>query len=246
MESLCGFLNEQFIKIESLNEELQLDLGLESHKEFFKQVKKCITLNENDELLFNRNIYNQINWGREEVEIFNYAISLLKTDLVLAEKLFTFFSNLEQKNKIFWDEYYRGHEFYPLLLFYMINFCEIDEFNFCEEDDVLRNFFMLESENVGWIYFEENLNIDYLGLDYYHIISILETIINGITIKNKSFFTILKSIINNNISKIKNEYEDEDEETESQSDIDIPADSQRDVDILNDLKQEIERLESHL
>jgi len=236
MESLGGFLNDQFIKIESLNQELQLDLSLESNKEFFREIKKCVIFNENGQLVFNRQIYLDINWGEEDVEIFNYAIKLLKTDLSLAEILFTFINNLEKKDKDFWDQYYKGYEFYPLFIFYMITDYQFaEDFNFFEEDDLRKNLFKLEPENVDWDFFENNLNIDYLE-DYSNIISILESIVDGVTLKNKNLITILKSIINDNISRIRNEYIDE-EETE------IPSESQRDIDILNDLKQKLEDLQ---
>lgn len=229
MESLAGFLNEEFIKIESLNQELQLDLSLESNKEFFKQVKKCTITDENGQLVFNRQIYQRINWGEEEVEIFNYTIRLLKTDLSLAEILFTFFNNLEKKDKDFWDQYYKGYEFYPLFIFYMITEYQfVEDFNFFEEDDLRKNFFKLEPENVDWSFLKENLNIDYLALDYYHIICILESIVDGVTLKNKNLITILKSIINDNISSIRNERGEY-----------IDDEDQRDIDILNDLKQKL-------
>jgi len=179
--------------------------------------------------------------GEKEVEIFNYAIKLLKTDLSLAEILFAFFNNLEKKDKDFWDQYYKGYEFYPLFIFYMItDYQFVEDFNFFDEDDLRKNFFKLEPENVDWDFFENNLNIDYLELDYSNIISILESIIDAITIKNRSLITVLKSIINDNISRIRNEYVDVDEDEDEGE---IPEDSQRDIEILNNLKQKLEVLQ---
>jgi len=78
MESLGGFLNDQFIKIESLNQELQLDLSLESNKEFFKQINKCVTFDENGELVFNRQIYLNINWGKKRLKYLIMQLNCLK------------------------------------------------------------------------------------------------------------------------------------------------------------------------
>lgn len=190
-------------------------------------------LNEDDQFVFKRSIYLNINWGEDDVKIFNYTIKLLKNDLYLAEKLFTFFSNLEKKDKVIWGEYYKGYEFYPLFLFYMLTVYQLEDFDFFEEDNVCRNFFELEPENVDWGFFEENLNIDYLALDYREVICILETIIQKITSKNKSIFSTLKLLINDNISRIRNDDGDE-----------ISVDSQNNIDLLNDLKQKLEYLES--
>lgn len=214
-----------------LTKKLKLDLNIEAHCEFLQQVKKCLFY-EKRKLMLNRMIYYHINWGRDKVEIFDYAIKLLETpNGVLAKKLFDFFDELEKKDT---DPDWVGYEFYPLLLFYMIRVGEIDsdeEFNFFDENNgsVLKTFFELEPNNVDWSYFYENLNTDCLEMDVGDVCLILDIIFDNLTIKNTNVLHLLKSIIDKTLEQIKEDDED------------YLVNSQHEVGLFEKMKTKIER-----
>ena len=191
-----------------LIKQLYSDLSVKDNREFFEHIQNC-TILKNNELLLNRKIYKRINWGRQDVEVFDYIIKLLKSDnIILSEKLITFFSGLENKEQHEWDEYQKGYQFYPLLLFYMITLNNYDLLHFGDEN-VYLNFFNLEPENTDWSYVEEYLAADYLGEDYCNISIILDTIINSVTIKNIKVINMVKAVIKNTIVLINNDIGDD-------------------------------------
>ena len=176
---------------------LILDLNV-NDDEFLGHVENCITLKD-DSVLLKRSIYDHINWGRQEVGVFDYLIKLLKdNNTLLPEKLFTLFRNLESKDQINWDEYQKGYQFYPMLLFYMITLGDYDLLNI-DDENAYVNFFSLEPENTDWSYIEEYLDADYIQVDYCTIHIILDTIINCVTIKNVKVIRMVKSVSKNTL-----------------------------------------------
>jgi hypothetical protein len=210
---------------------LDLDLTDENNQEFFEQVKKCVFL-ENDSLLFKFSIYRNINWGKDDVEIFDYTIKLLKeNNIFLCKKLFTFIGDLENIDRRVWEKFYRGYEFYPLLLFYMITLENCDQLNF-DDHNVFTNFFNLEPDNVDWSYFDEYLDMQYLNQDLGNMHAILDVIFNALTIRNTSSISMLKSVLKNVYIKI-----DEDNDHDSIS---------YEIKLFDDLKEKIKNLELKL